>query len=111
MALKDVRGYFRANQKEGRMFIIQGLVENMHQDVRTMTLVRGRLHDKKPKGAAPGNGVRRSGFHPRGTEKPFLKRDKKPFEQAEGPDGKNTWCPPRGLSLYDSLCQLAQRRI
>jgi predicted Zn finger-like uncharacterized protein len=49
MALAEVRGYFRANQKVGRIFVIHGVVKNSHPEVRTEVLVRGRLHGSKGK--------------------------------------------------------------
>lgn len=46
MALANVRGYYRNNPQAGRLFIIQGIVENHHQGDRVQILVRGRLRDK-----------------------------------------------------------------
>ena len=96
MALKDVRGYFRANQKEGRMFIIQGLVENMHQDVRTMTLVRGRLHDKNRKVLRQEMVYAGPVFTPEELRNLPLKEIKGRLSKPEGPDGDKYVVPPKG---------------
>ncbi|MFH1034760.1 MAG: DUF3426 domain-containing protein [Pseudomonadota bacterium] len=45
LLLSQVRGYFRVNQAAGRLFIIQGLVENQGQQERAAVMVRGRLTD------------------------------------------------------------------
>lgn len=45
MALSGVRGFFRINDKAGRIFIIQGSVGNNHGKPQTAIRVRGRLHD------------------------------------------------------------------
>lgn len=43
--LSKVRGYFRVNEHQGQLFVIQGKVNNNGQKVRTDVLVRGRLQD------------------------------------------------------------------
>lgn len=47
MGLNGVRGFFRINEKAGRVFIIQGRVENNHVHPQASIRVRGRLHDAK----------------------------------------------------------------
>lgn len=49
MALAGVRGYFRINEKAGRIFVIQGQVDNNHAKPQRAIRVRGRLHDLKGK--------------------------------------------------------------
>lgn len=49
MALAGVRGFFRINEKAGRIFVIQGQVDNNHAKPQTAIRVRGRLHDLKGK--------------------------------------------------------------
>lgn len=47
LSLTQVRGYFRVNQQAGRIFVIQGLVENQHPQTRAGVLIRGKLSDDK----------------------------------------------------------------
>jgi predicted Zn finger-like uncharacterized protein len=47
LSLTQVRGYFRVNQQAGRIFVIQGLVENQHPQSRAGVLIRGKLNDDK----------------------------------------------------------------
>lgn len=96
MALKDVRGYFRANKREGRMFIIQGLVENMHKNVRTMTLVRGRLHDKNRKVLRQEIVYAGPVFTPEELKNLPLKEIKDRLSKPEGLDGNKYVVPPKG---------------
>lgn len=49
MTLSQVRGFFRVNDTAGRLFIIQGRVDNHHPRARTAVLVQGRLHDAQGK--------------------------------------------------------------
>ena len=52
LKLGQVRGYFRMNQKSGRLFIIQGMVQNDGDQPRVAVAVRGRLNDAQGKVAA-----------------------------------------------------------
>lgn len=45
LKLSQVRGYFRMNQKSGKLFVIQGVVLNDEGQPRAAVMVRGRLND------------------------------------------------------------------
>jgi predicted Zn finger-like uncharacterized protein len=96
MALSNVRGYFRLNDQVGRIFVIQGLVENHHQGVRTAVLVRGRLQD------AQGQVVRQAvvyagpTFTPEELQQLSLNEMQARLGSPRGPDGVNYVVAPEG---------------
>jgi predicted Zn finger-like uncharacterized protein len=96
MALSNVRGYFRLNDQVGRLFVIQGLVENHHQGVRTAVLVRGRLQD------AQGQVVRQAvvyagpTFTPEELQQLSLNEMQARLGSPRGPDGINYVVAPEG---------------
>jgi hypothetical protein len=49
MTLSQVQRFFRENDTAGRIFLIQGLVENQHNKPRAAVLVQGRLYDSQGK--------------------------------------------------------------
>ncbi|KIX11514.1 zinc-ribbon domain-containing protein [Dethiosulfatarculus sandiegensis] len=49
MDLKSVRGFFRINQRSGKLFIIQGVIQNNHPEDRTDILVMGKLLNAEQK--------------------------------------------------------------
>ncbi|MFZ5584904.1 MAG: DUF3426 domain-containing protein [Thermodesulfobacteriota bacterium] len=51
LKLSQVRGYFRMNQKSGKLFVIQGMVLNDEGQARAAVMVRGRLNDTQGKTA------------------------------------------------------------
>lgn len=52
LRLAQVRAYYRMNQKSGRLFVIQGQVQNEGDQARIKVLVRGQLNDAQGKTAA-----------------------------------------------------------
>lgn len=49
LLLTQLRNYFRVNQGAGRLFVIQGLVDNQGKEERAAVMVRGRLTDNQGK--------------------------------------------------------------
>ena len=52
LKLNQVRAYYRMNQKSGRLFVVQGLVQNDGDQARVRVMVRGQLNDAQGKTAA-----------------------------------------------------------
>ncbi|MCA1905985.1 MAG: zinc-ribbon domain-containing protein [Desulfarculus sp.] len=52
LRLNQVRAYYRMNQKSGRLFVIQGQVQNEGDQTRIRVMVRGQLNDTQGKAAA-----------------------------------------------------------
>ena len=96
MALSNVRGYFRINDKVGRIFIIQGLVESQHKDVRTAVLVRGRLQDAKGKVARQAVVYAGPTFTPEELRTLSLQEIQARLGSPKGPDGVNFVIAPSG---------------
>lgn len=96
MALNNVRGYFRVNDKVGRLFVIQGLVESQHKDVRTAVLVRGRLQDTKGKVARQAVVYAGPTFTPEELRSLSLQEIQARLGSPKGPDGVNFVIAPKG---------------
>lgn len=96
MALSNVRGYFRMNEKVGRIFIIQGLVESQHKDIRTAVLVRGRLQDTKGKIARQAVVYAGPTFTPEELRNLSLQEIRARLGSPKGPDGINYVIAPSG---------------
>lgn len=96
MALSNVRGYFRMNDKVGRIFVIQGLVESQHKDIRTAVLVRGRLQDTKGKVARQAVVYAGPTFTPEELRTLGLQEMQARLGSPKGPDGVNYVIAPRG---------------
>ncbi|MFH2125097.1 MAG: zinc-ribbon domain-containing protein [Pseudomonadota bacterium] len=96
MALSNVRGYFRQNDKAGRIFVIQGLVESQHKDVRTAILVRGRLQDAKGKVARQAVVYAGPSFTPEELRTLGLQDIQARLGSPKGPDGTNYVIAPSG---------------
>jgi predicted Zn finger-like uncharacterized protein len=96
MALSNVRGYFRVNDKVGRIFIIQGLVESQHKDIRTAVLVRGRLQDTKGKVARQAVVYAGPTFTPEELRTLGLQEMQARLGNPKGPDGVNYVIAPKG---------------
>lgn len=96
MALNSVRGYFRVNEKVGRLFVIQGLVESKHKDVRTAVLVRGRLQDTKGKVARQAVVYAGPTFTPEELRTLSLQEIQARLGSPKGPDGVNFVIAPSG---------------
>jgi len=96
MALANVRGLFRLNNQAGRLFVIQGQVENQHPNVRMGILVRGRLQD------AQGQVVRQAvvyagpTFTPEEMERLSLEEIQARLAIPRGPDGVSYVVAPQG---------------
>jgi predicted Zn finger-like uncharacterized protein len=52
LRLAQVRAYYRMNQKSGRLFVVQGQVQNEGDQARIKVMVRGQLNDAQGKAAA-----------------------------------------------------------
>lgn len=52
LRLNQVRAYYRMNQKSGRLFVVQGQVQNEGDQARSKVMVRGQLNDAQGKTAA-----------------------------------------------------------
>jgi predicted Zn finger-like uncharacterized protein len=96
MALSNVRGYFRMNDKVGRIFVIQGLVESQHKDIRTEVLVRGRLQDTKGKVARQAVIYAGPTFTPEELRTLGLQEIRARLGSPKGPDGVNYVIAPSG---------------
>ncbi len=96
MALSNVRGYYRNNAKAGRLFIIQGLVENHHGKDRMEVLVRGRLRDKNGKVARQAVVYAGVVFTPEELKELSLKELQARLGDAKGPDGSPYVVKPGG---------------
>ncbi len=96
MALSNVRGYFRVNEKVGRIFVIQGLVESQHKDVRTAVLIRGRLQDTKGKVARQAVVYAGPTFTPEELRTLGLQEIQARLGSPKGPDGVNFVIAPSG---------------
>jgi len=100
MALSNVRGYFRVNEKIGRIFIIQGLVESQHKDVRTAVLVRGRLQDTQGKVARQAVVYAGPTFTPEELRALSLQEIQARLGSPKGPDGTNFVIAPSGTMPF-----------
>lgn len=96
MALSNVRGYFRMNEKVDRIFVIQGQVESQHKDVRTAVLVRGRLQDTKGKVARQAVVYAGPTFTPEELRTLSLQEMQARLGSPKGPDGMNYVIAPSG---------------
>ena len=96
MALSNVRGYFRVNEKVGRIFVIQGLVESQHKDVRTAVLVRGRLQDTQGKVARQAVVYAGPTFTPEELRTLSLQEIQARLGSPKGPDGTAYTIAPKG---------------
>lgn len=96
LTLAQVRGYFRVNQQAGRIFVIQGLVENHQTQVRAGVLVRGKLNDEQ--GAAVRQAVVYAGpiFNPDELRQLSLEEIQARLGQPTGPDGARYQVSPSG---------------
>jgi predicted Zn finger-like uncharacterized protein len=96
LTLAQVRGYFRVNQQAGRIFVIQGLVENHQQQQRSGILVRGKLNDEQ--GAAVRQAVVYAGpvFNPDELRQLSLEEIQARLGQPTGSDGAKYQVPPAG---------------
>ncbi len=96
VTLINVRGYFRVNDKVGRIFIIQGLVENQHQNTRTEILVRGLLQNRQGKPAREAVVYAGTVFTPEELRTLSLEEMQARLGSPRGPDGKPYTVEPRG---------------
>lgn len=96
LTLAQVRGYFRVNQQAGRIFVIQGLVENHQQQLRAGILVRGKLNDEQ--GAAVRQAVVYAGpiFNPDELRQLSLEEIQARLGQPTGSDGARYQVAPSG---------------
>ncbi len=96
LALAQVRGYFRVNQQSGRIFVIQGLVENQQQQNRSGILVRGKLNDEQ--GAVVRQAVVYAGpiFNPDELRQLSLDAIQARLGQPASPDGTKYAAGPGG---------------
>jgi predicted Zn finger-like uncharacterized protein len=87
LTLAQVRGYFRVNQQAGRIFVIQGLVENRQAVMRASVVVRGKLNDEQ--GAAVRQAEVYAGpvFNPDELRQLSLEEILARLGQPTGPDG------------------------
>ena len=83
----NVRGYYRLNDKVGRIFVIQGLVENRHPGRRTHVLVRGRLLDKRGQVARQAVVYAGPMFTPEELKTLSLEEMQRRLADPKGPDG------------------------
>ncbi len=83
----NVRGYYRLNDKLGRIFVIQGLVENRHPGPRTKVLVRGRLLDKRGQVARQAVVYAGPVFTPEELKTLSLEEIQRRLADPKGPDG------------------------
>lgn len=98
MALASVRGYYRNNTQTGRLFIIQGLVENHHAKARVKVLVRGRLRDKNGKVARQAVVYAGVVFTPEELKELSLKELQARLGDPKGPDG-SPYVVPKGGTI------------
>ncbi len=96
VTLINVRGYFRVNDKVGRIFIIQGLVENQHKDTRTEILVRGLLQNRQGKPAREAVVYAGTVFTPEELRTLSLEEMQARLGSPQGPDGKKFTVEPGG---------------
>jgi predicted Zn finger-like uncharacterized protein len=96
LTLAQVRGYFRVNQQAGRIFVIQGLVENHQAQPRAGILVRGKLNDEQ--GAAVRQAVVYAGpiFNPDELRQLSLEEIQARLGQPTGSDGAKYQVTPSG---------------
>jgi hypothetical protein len=96
LTLAQVRGYFSVNQQAGRIFIIQGLVDNHQSAIRSCILVRGKLNDEQ--GAAVRQAVAYAGpiFNSEELRQLSLEEIQARLGQPNGPDGARYQVAPSG---------------
>jgi predicted Zn finger-like uncharacterized protein len=87
LLLNQVRGYFRVNQAAGRLFVIQGLVENQGQQERAAVLVRGRLTDTQGQVARQEVVYAGQAFNPDELQQMPLAEMQGRLAKPDGPDG------------------------
>lgn len=87
LLLNQVRGYFRVNQAAGRLFIIQGLVENQGQQERAAVMVRGRLTDSQGQVARQEVVYAGQAFNPDELQQMPLAEMLARLNKPEAPDG------------------------
>ncbi len=92
----NVRGYYRLNDKLGRIFVIQGLVENRHPGPRTQVLVRGRLLDKRGQVARQAVVYAGPVFTPEELRTLSLVEMQRRLADPKGPDGSPYVVEPGG---------------
>lgn len=94
LLLNQVRGYFRVNQAAGRLFVIQGLVENQGQQERTAVMVRGRLTDTQGQVARQEVVYAGQVFNPDELQQMPLAELQARLGKPEGPDGSRVTVKP-----------------
>lgn len=94
LLLNQVRGYFRVNQAAGRLFVIQGLVENQGQQERTAVMVRGRLTDTQGQVARQEVAYAGQVFNPDELQQMPLAELQARLGKPEGPDGSKATVKP-----------------
>lgn len=94
LLLNQVRGYFRVNQAAGRLFVIQGLVENQGQQERAAVMVRGRLTDTQSQVARQEVVYAGQVFNPDELQQMPLAELQARLGKPESPDGSKVTVKP-----------------
>ncbi len=107
LSLTQVRGYFRISQQAGRLFIVQGLVENQNPQQRANVLVRGRLNDDKGAVVRQAEVYAGTVFNPDELRQMSLADMQSKLSQPSGPDGARFLLGPGGtlpfMIVFSSL--------
>jgi hypothetical protein len=96
MDLNSVRGFFRFNQKAGKLFIIQGVIQNNHPEDRTEILVMGKLLNAEQKVLREAVIYAGPVFTPEELKNLSIKDMQVRLGSPEGPDGSKYVVPAKG---------------
>lgn len=100
LRLSDVRGYWRINENVGRIFVIQGLVENKGGQGRVKTLVQGRLHDDQGQTVRQAEVYAGPSFTPEELKRMTRKEIEARLANPVGPDGQLYQVAPNGWQNF-----------